>query len=58
MYQFDTSKYPIILKFGSAVAKRSAALELAILGVLAETPQHGYELRKRLISVLGLFSTI
>ena len=40
------------------MAKRSAALELAILGVLAETPQHGYELRKRLISVLGLFSTI
>jgi DNA-binding PadR family transcriptional regulator len=40
------------------MAKRSAALELAILGVLAETPQHGYELRRRLISVLGLFSTI
>ena len=40
------------------MAKRSAALELAILGVLAQTPQHGYELRKRLISVLGLFSTI
>jgi DNA-binding PadR family transcriptional regulator len=46
------------LRFGSTVAKRSAALELAILGVLAQTPQHGYELRKRLISVLGLFSTI
>jgi DNA-binding PadR family transcriptional regulator len=42
----------------SAMAKRSAALELAILGVLAQTPQHGYELRRRLISVLGLFSTI
>lgn len=40
------------------MAKRSAALELAILGVLVETPQHGYELRRRLISVLGLFSTI
>ena len=40
------------------MAKRSAALELAILGVLAQTPQHGYELRRRLISVLGLFSTI
>lgn len=40
------------------MAKRSAALELAILGVLADTPQHGYELRRRLISVLGLFSTI
>jgi DNA-binding PadR family transcriptional regulator len=57
MYQFDTSKLPISL-FGNAMANRSAALELAILGVLAKTPQHGYELRKRLISVIGLFSTI
>jgi DNA-binding PadR family transcriptional regulator len=39
-------------------AKRSAALELAVLGVLSESPQHGYELRKRLVSVLGLFATI
>lgn len=38
--------------------KRSAALELAVLGVLSESPQHGYELRKRLVSVLGLFATI
>jgi DNA-binding PadR family transcriptional regulator len=57
MYQFDTS-ITTILRFGYVMAKRSAALELAILGVLSKTPQHGYELRKRLISVLGLFSTI
>jgi DNA-binding PadR family transcriptional regulator len=57
MYHFDTSGIPIS-RVGSIMAKRSAALELAILGVLAQTPQHGYELRKRLISVLGLFSTI
>jgi len=57
MYHFDTSILPIS-RVGSIMAKRSAALELAILGVLAQTPQHGYELRKRLISVLGLFSTI
>jgi DNA-binding PadR family transcriptional regulator len=57
MYQFDTSNFSIIWGF-SVMAKRSAALELAILGVLAQTPQHGYELRRRLISVLGLFSTI
>ena len=38
--------------------KRSAALELAVLGVLSDSPQHGYELRKRLVSVLGLFTTI
>ena len=40
------------------MAKRSAALELAVLGVLAENPAHGYELRKRLVSVFGLFNTI
>jgi DNA-binding PadR family transcriptional regulator len=52
MYHLDTSKEWFFM------AKRSAALELAILGVLSNSPQHGYELRKRLISVLGLFSTI
>ncbi len=30
-------------------------LELAVLGLLHETPMHGYELRKRLNSVLGAF---
>jgi DNA-binding PadR family transcriptional regulator len=52
MYHLDTSKRMVFM------AKRSAALELAILGVLSHSPLHGYELRKRLISVLGLFSTI
>ena len=28
-------------------------LELAILGLLAETPLHGYELKKRLSETLG-----
>ena len=41
-----------------AVAKRSEALELSVLGILSQNPQHGYELRKRLISVTGLFKTI
>ena len=52
--------HPVILfsRVGSAMSTRSQALELAILGVLSQTPQHGYELRKRLVSVLGLFSTI
>lgn len=40
------------------MAKRSAALELAVLGVLAQNPAHGYELRKRLVSVFGLFNSI
>jgi DNA-binding PadR family transcriptional regulator len=34
---------------------RSGVLELAVLGLLHGTPMHGYELRKRLHSVLGTF---
>ncbi|GAA2519915.1 PadR family transcriptional regulator [Rarobacter incanus] len=34
---------------------RSATLETAILGLLADSPLHGYELRKRLNLVLGSF---
>lgn len=30
-------------------------LELAILGILIESPMHGYELRKRLTGLLGAF---
>lgn len=30
-------------------------LELAILGLLQESPMHGYELRKRLTGLLGAF---
>lgn len=40
------------------MAKRSEALELSVLGILSESPAHGYELRKRMISVTGLFKTI
>jgi DNA-binding PadR family transcriptional regulator len=36
-------------------SQRSSVLELAVLGLLHETPMHGYELRKRLNSVLGAF---
>ena len=36
-------------------ASRSGTLELAVLGLLHETPLHGYELRKRLNSLLGTF---
>jgi DNA-binding PadR family transcriptional regulator len=35
--------------------RRSATLELAVLGLLHETPLHGYELRKRLNALLGMF---
>lgn len=35
------------------MSKRGAALELAVLGLLHDAPMHGYELRKRLNSLLG-----
>ena len=35
--------------------QRSGVLELAVLGLLNETPMHGYELRKRLNALLGAF---
>ncbi|MFM8896368.1 MAG: PadR family transcriptional regulator [Actinomycetales bacterium] len=35
------------------MARRADILEMAMLGVLAEGPLHGYELRKRLIPILG-----
>jgi DNA-binding PadR family transcriptional regulator len=36
-------------------ARRTELLEFAVLGLLHEAPQHGYELRKRLNAVLGAF---
>jgi DNA-binding PadR family transcriptional regulator len=38
--------------------RRSGVLELAVLGILGESPMHGYELRKRLSGVLGTFHAI
>jgi len=40
------------------VRGRSDVLEPAILGLLAESPMHGYELRKRLNLVLGSFRAL
>lgn len=37
------------------MAKRTGVLELAVLGLLHEGPMHGYELRKRLNTLLGSF---
>ncbi|MGH3097887.1 MAG: PadR family transcriptional regulator [Streptosporangiales bacterium] len=38
--------------------RRADALELAVLGLLADAPLHGYELRKRLAALLGPFRAI
>ena len=35
--------------------KSAGVLELAVLGLLNESPMHGYELRKRLNALLGMF---
>jgi DNA-binding PadR family transcriptional regulator len=53
MYRTDTS----VARFGQegSVAKRSGVLEFAVLGLLHESPLHGYELRKRLNLLLGSF---
>ena len=38
--------------------RKADTLEFAILGLLHETPLHGYELRKRLNTMLGTFRVI
>jgi DNA-binding PadR family transcriptional regulator len=40
------------------MGRRSGVLELAVLGLLREAPLHGYELRKRLNTVLGSFRAL
>jgi DNA-binding PadR family transcriptional regulator len=40
------------------VTRRSDVLDLAVLGLLADSPMHGYELRKRLNLLLGAFRAL
>lgn len=40
------------------MGKRASVLELAVLGILHESPLHGYELRKRLNALLGTLRAI
>ena len=39
-------------------SRRAALLEFAVLGLLHDAPLHGYELRKRLGSALGIFRAL
>ena len=61
MYRFDTSLRGIELRADAVEVwevvggPRSGVLELAVLGLLHDTPMHGYELRKRLNALLGAF---
>jgi DNA-binding PadR family transcriptional regulator len=59
MYRGDTSlqrygRHPDG-RVGTPEGRRVVVLELAILGLLQESPMHGYELRKELIAKLGAF---
>jgi DNA-binding PadR family transcriptional regulator len=40
------------------VTRRSDVLELAVLGLLHDAPMHGYELRKNLNGLLGIFRAL
>ena len=40
------------------MGRRGDVLELAVLGMLHETPMHGYELRKRLNALMGPFRAL
>jgi DNA-binding PadR family transcriptional regulator len=42
----------------TVAARRTELLEFAVLGLLHEAPQHGYELRKRLNAALGPFRAL
>src|SRR6185503_9359687 len=53
MYRLDTSA-PTPASDGAPVTREAASvLEFAILGLLHQSPMHGYELRKQLAEVLG-----
>lgn len=40
------------------VRSRADSLEFALLGLLSESPLHGYELRKRLVAIFGPFRAL
>src|SRR5688500_19057422 len=52
MYRLDTSTREEAIPVAGGQGR---VLELAVLGSLHETPLHGYELRKRLNALLGMF---
>ncbi|HUY85581.1 MAG TPA: PadR family transcriptional regulator [Acidimicrobiales bacterium] len=66
IYHFDTSNKRLWQKTLSenfslepkTMRKRSHLLEIAILGVLSDQDLHGYEVKRRLVDVLGLFSSL
>lgn len=63
MYRHDTSNrtgagFCGTSQWGQGMSRRGDVLTLALLGLLHESPLHGYELRKRLGAVLGSFRAL
>jgi DNA-binding PadR family transcriptional regulator len=58
MYRFDVSRRYQKGRQGVLVALRSQPLEFTLLGLLAGGPLHGYELRKRSLTILGPFRAL
>src|SRR5687767_15494261 len=54
MYRADTSAGKPVPE-DRVTGRRPGMLEMAILGLLIESPMHGYELRKQLTTKLGAF---
>ncbi len=58
IYRVDTSSCFNLAPKEPRMSRRSDVLKLAVLGLLHDSPLHGYELRKRLSSVLGPFRVL
>jgi len=60
MYRADISacRVTVVPKSSRPTSRRAALLEFAVLGLLHDGPLHGYELRKRLTTALGIFRAL
>src|SRR5690242_18875017 len=60
MYRADISACTVldVPKPSRPTSRRAALLEFAVLGLLHDGPLHGYELRKRLTTALGIFRAL
>jgi DNA-binding PadR family transcriptional regulator len=60
MYRADISActVAIVPKSSRPASRRATLLEFAVLGLLHDGPLHGYELRKRLTTALGIFRAL
>jgi DNA-binding PadR family transcriptional regulator len=57
IYRIDIS-LDIFLNLGVFVRSRAETLEFTLLGLLSQSPLHGYEIRKRLSAIYGPFRAL